>query len=714
MGANRPRDGSEGFQHQGAGGVTKRYQPRHFVDEASRSSDRQGAARHGIFRGGGGGGRRALAIARLVLLCCMAACAAGGFVLLAVWLHSSTDDGAVGNWGGSGWSRGAGRGRRAGEVLRFAPADLLRRFDEQGGIDGIRSEPRLGVRPPRLAIVLGRMQKDSSSLLLLTLAKSLKELSYNLTVFAVNGGEAHPHWELVGGRVYMLDRDNYIDWSIFEGVILSSLEARVAISSLVQEPFDHVPLIWIVLEDTLGERLPLYMETGWQLIVSEWRKAFSRADVLVFPDFSLPLLYTVLDTGNFFVVPGSPVDVWAAESYLMSHSKVQSRRDNGFHEHDLVVTVVGSSFNFHELPWDCVAAMRLIGPQLVEFAKTNYLGKSLKVVVLTGNSTNGHSSAFQDIAAQLGFCDGCIKHYGLDGDINRVLLIADIVLYGSFHEEQSFPSLLVRAMSFGIPVIAPDLAVIKKYVTNGVDGFIFQVRDLKSLNTAFSLAVVELNLPAQDRTIGTSGKLLSKNMLAWDCITGYAKLLENVLQFPSETILPSSITQIQQHTWEWNLFGEETEKIRNQVQHQIFNEDGTSMGTSSIVYIIEEELADKNTSEDPFMHQNETYVFDHLNELDWEDVREIEFYEDIERQEMEELAERTEGPLAKWEDIYSKTRKVLKMKFGVNEREEEELEKVGRHVCIYEIYDGAGAWPFLHHGALYRGLSLVSFSIVFL
>ncbi|MQM02857.1 hypothetical protein Taro_035631 [Colocasia esculenta] len=355
------------------------------------------------------------------------------------------------------------------------------------------------------------------------------------------------------------------------------------------------------------------METGWQLIVSEWRKAFSRADVLVFPDFSLPLLYTVLDTGNFFVVPGSPVDVWAAESYLMSHSKVQSRRDNGFHEHDLVVTVVGSSFNFLELPWYCVAAMRLIGPQLVEFAKTNYLGKSLKVVVLTGNSTNGHSSAFQSIA-----------------------YIADIVLYGSFHEEQSFPSLLVRAMSFGIPIIALDLAVIKKYVTNGVDGFIFQVCDLKSLNTAFSLAVVELNLPAQDRTIGTSGKLLSKNMLAWDCITGYAKLLENVLQFPSETILPSSITQIQQHTWEWNLLGQETEKIRNQVQHQIFNEDGTSMGTSSIVYIIEEELADKNTSEDPFMHQNETYVFDHLNELDWEDVREIEFYEDIERQEMEE------------------------------------------------------------------------------
>lgn len=149
MGPNRARDGSEGFQHQGGGGMTKRYLPRH------RAADRQVPARPGIFRGGGsgGGGRRALAIARLVLLCCMATCAAGGFVLLAVWLHGSEDDGGVGKGGGSGGGRGAGMGSRAGQVLRFVPADLLRRFEVQGGIDGIRSEPRLGVRPPRLGIV---------------------------------------------------------------------------------------------------------------------------------------------------------------------------------------------------------------------------------------------------------------------------------------------------------------------------------------------------------------------------------------------------------------------------------------------------------------------------------------------------------------------------------------------------------------------------------
>lgn len=59
---------------------------------------------------------------------------------------------------------------------------------------------------------------------------------------------------------------------------------------------------------------------------------------------------------------------------------------------------------------------------------------------------------------------GSVRHYGLDADVNGLLLMADIVLYGSSQDEQGFPPLLTRAMSFGVPVIAPDYPVIKKYV----------------------------------------------------------------------------------------------------------------------------------------------------------------------------------------------------------------------------------------------------------
>lgn len=43
--------------------------------------------------------------------------------------------------------------------------------------------------------------------------------------------------------------------------------------------------------------------------------------------------------------------------------------------------------------------------------------------------------------------------------------MADIVLYGSSQDEQGFPSLVTRAMTFGVPVIAPDIPIIKKYVS---------------------------------------------------------------------------------------------------------------------------------------------------------------------------------------------------------------------------------------------------------
>ena len=70
----------------------------------------------------------------------------------------------------------------------------------------------------------------------------------------------------------------------------------------------------------------------------------------------------------------------------------------------------------------------------------------------------------QQVASRLGLTQGSVRHYGLDGDANGVLLMADIVLYGSSQEEQGFPPLIIRAMTFGIPVITLDFPIMKKYV----------------------------------------------------------------------------------------------------------------------------------------------------------------------------------------------------------------------------------------------------------
>ncbi|KDP45060.1 hypothetical protein JCGZ_01560 [Jatropha curcas] len=552
--------------------------------------------------------------------------------------------------------------------------------------------------------ILGDMKIGPQSLMLVTVMKNLQKLGYVLKIYAIKSGKAQSVWDQIGGQISILQPEEYgrIDWSIFEGVIVDSLEGKEAILSLMQEPFCSIPLIWIIQEDTLASRLSVYREMGWEYLVSHWRRYFNRANVIVFPDFTLPMLYSVLDTGNFFVIPGSPVDVWAAESYSKTHAKHQLRAQNGFTDDDVVVLVVGSSFFYDELSWDYALAMHSLGPLLVKYARRHDAEDSVKFVFLCGNSTDG--DALQGVASRLGLLHGSVRHYGLNGDVNSVLLMADIVIYGSSQDEQGFPPLIIRAMTFGVLVVAPDVPVMKKYLIDGVYGLLFQKHNPEALMRAFSLLISDGKLSGFAQTVASSGRLLARNMFVSECITGYARLLENLLSFPSDALLPGPLSKLQQKEWEWNLFRKEIA----QGTDNFLGMDGrdSSYGGSSVVYFLEEELTNLIDSTNISANGTEILVPDLPTESDWDVLREIDSFEEYESLEMEELQERMDKSPGVWDDLYRNARRSEKLKFEANERDEGELERTGQPVCIYEIYNGAGAWPFLHHGSLYRGLSL--------
>jgi len=107
------------------------------------------------------------------------------------------------------------------------------------------------------------------------------------------------------------------------------------------------------------------------------------------------MLYSGVDTGNFFVIPGSPVDVWAAERYRETHGKDQLRELSGFDKYDMVILVVGSSVFYDDLSWDYAVAMHSIGPLLTKYARRNDATESYKFVFLCGNSTDGSDDALQ-------------------------------------------------------------------------------------------------------------------------------------------------------------------------------------------------------------------------------------------------------------------------------------------------------------------------------
>ncbi|KAG6602279.1 uncharacterized protein LOC111459418 isoform X1 [Cucurbita moschata] len=608
-------------------------------------------------------------------------------------------------------SPGSERGRwlmeriKFGSSLKFFPGRISRRLVEGVGLDEVRKKDRVGVRAPRLALILGSMESNPQSLMLITVMKNIQKLGYVLEIFAVESGNEHSMWKQIGGQPSILSPEHYghVDWSIYDGIIADSLEAEGAIASLMQEPFCSVPLIWIVREDTLANRLPMYEQRGWKHLISHWKSSFRRANIVVFPDFSLPMLYSILDNGNFYVIPGSPADVYAAENYKNVHSKSQLREKNGFNEDDILVIVVGSLFFPNELSWDYAVAMHSIGPLLTKYARQE-VGGSFKFVFLCCNSTDGSHGALQEIASRLGLPDASITHYGLNGDVNNVLMMADIVLYGSSQEIQSFPPLLIRAMSFGIPIMVPDLPALRNYIVDGVHGVIFPKHNPDALLDSFSRMISDGKLSRFSQAIASSGKLLAKNILASECVTSYARLLENVLNFPSDVKLPGSVSQLQLGAWEWNLFREEAvQTIGKKVDTE---ERIAATSKSSVIFALEAQITNFVNLTNSSETENGTLEQDIPTPHDWDILEEIENAEEYETVEMEEFQERMERDLGAWDEIYRNARKSEKLKFEANERDEGELERTGQPVSIYEIYNGAGAWPFMHHGSLYRGLSL--------
>lgn len=61
--------------------------------------------------------------------------------------------------------------------------------------------------------------------------------------------------------------------------------------SVMQEPFKNVPLVWTIHELTLASRLKQYISSEQNDFVDNWRKVFSRANVVVFPNYILPVLF---------------------------------------------------------------------------------------------------------------------------------------------------------------------------------------------------------------------------------------------------------------------------------------------------------------------------------------------------------------------------------------------------------------------------------------
>ena len=68
-----------------------------------------------------------------------------------------------------------------------------------------------------------------------------------------------------------------------------SFDFNISCCSLLQDPFKSIPLIWTVQESSLVHCFSEYNSSGMIQILGGWKEAFSRADVIVFPNYILPV-----------------------------------------------------------------------------------------------------------------------------------------------------------------------------------------------------------------------------------------------------------------------------------------------------------------------------------------------------------------------------------------------------------------------------------------
>ncbi|KAL4567035.1 hypothetical protein LXL04_022606 [Taraxacum kok-saghyz] len=587
-----------------------------------------------------------------------------------------------------------------GEDVKFMPTKLMMKFRKEEmnneSFGGSRTVVRYANRKPQLAFVFADLLVDPHQILMVTVAAALRTIGYEIEVYSLENGPVYSIWRTIGVPVNILDANNKtditVDWLNYDGVLVNSLAAKDVVSCLLQEPFKSVPLIWSVHEKTLANRISRYVSSGKVEVVDDWKLIFNRASVVVFPNYALPMFYAAFDNENYFVIPGSPSKSCKIDKSTILHEE-NLRVNMDIRVDDFVVGIVGSEFLYKGIWMEHALVLQALFPLLKEFPINDNFSPRLKIVILSHDLAGNYTAAIEAIALNLNYPKGSVSHVAIDED-EGVLGITDLVIYGSFLEEQSFPDILIRAMCLEKPIIAPDLPIIMKHVNHGVNGLLFPKENIKALTQITLQLVSKGKLSSLATNIASTAKYNAKNMMALDSIEGYASLIENILHLPSEVSSPRAISEIPSDIktkWQWHLF--EAIEDRKYVNR--------TLKIHHLLDKVEDQWSRTTPRANSEIPTNDSFIY----EL-WEEEKRNQIMKAKRAREEDEVRDRSEQSRGTWEEVYKNAKKADRNKNDLHERDDGELERTGQPLCIYEPYFGQGSWSFLHSNSLYRGIGL--------
>ncbi|KAJ9556009.1 hypothetical protein OSB04_010623 [Centaurea solstitialis] len=232
-------------------------------------------------------------------------------------------------------------------------------------------------------------------------------------------------------------------------------------------------------------------------------------------------------------------------------------------------------------------------------------------------------------------------------------------------------------------------------VDDGVNGLLFPKEKIEALTEITLQMVSDGKLSSLARNIAKKGKNNAKNMMALESVEGYASLIENVLNLPSEVAAPRAVSEIPSNfktEWQWHLF--EAIADRKYVNRTLRIQNFLNKVEDRWNPSLKGEISGTSL-------ENDTFVYSL-----WEEEKRDQIMKAKRMREDDELRDRSDQLRGTWEEVYKNAKKVDRNRNDLHERDDGEIERTGQPLCIYEPYLGQGSWPFLHRNSLYRGIGL--------
>jgi len=106
------------------------------------------------------------------------------------------------------------------------------------------------------------------------------------------------------------------------------------------------------------------------------------------------MMYSAFDTGNYYVIPGSPADIWETETTMALYND-EIHVKMGYEPDDIVIAIVGSQFLYRGLWLEHALVLKALLPLFAEFSLDNNSKSHLKIIILSGDPTGNYSVAVE-------------------------------------------------------------------------------------------------------------------------------------------------------------------------------------------------------------------------------------------------------------------------------------------------------------------------------